>query len=140
MPASIKGKIGRTLGAITLLTAMGLSLGGCKEVENPYRNLTGTVYSITQQDLGYIDNGGLSPINLSVPITFLEIESQGETYEFILAGPHSIKQGETLEIVYLVDSEVTGAEIKDRFFGEGSILSPHVRFTVDGYVYSWDKK
>jgi len=71
-------------------------------------------------------------------------ESEGKEYLFILAGPHNLKQGDSVDLDYLVDTEVTGEEIWERFYPGRSmgkvIIPPDVTFKVDGHVNSFRKK
>ncbi len=134
----------QTLGAIVLAGA--LALGGCgkEEPKLEYRNIKGNVYQLDQRELIYGDNQGFgSGKNIPVPITFLGIEAEGKKYQIILAGPHNLKQGDSVDLDYLVDNEVTGTEIWGRFYpqrADGRLITmPNVRFKADGYASAWKK-
>ena len=136
----------KTLGTIVLAGALALS--GCRE-DKPkpkpeYKNIKGDVYQLDQRELIYGDNQGFAAgKNIPVPITFLGIESEGRKYQIILAGPHNLKQGDSVDLDYLVDNEVTGREIWGRFYPErasGDLMTmPDVRFKADGYASVWKK-
>lgn len=131
-----------------------IALGGCrpvKEAAKPeYRNVAGKVYQLDQRELIYGDNQGWgSGKNIPVPITFLGVEAEGKKYRIILTGPHNLKQGDSVNLDYLVDNEVSGTEIWNRFYPERacpeeapswSITEPNVRFKADGYATAWAKE
>jgi len=136
----------KTLGSIVLAGA--IALGGCsnkEETKPEYRNVVGKVYQLDQQELIYGDNHGFgSGKNIPVPITFLGVEVEGKKYQIILTGPHNLKQGNSVDLDYLVDNEVTGIEIWNRFYPERAnsylITKPNVRFKADGYATAWKKE
>jgi len=137
--------IKKTLGSIVLAGA--IALGGCSE-DKPkpeYRNVAGQVYQSDRQELIYVDNQGFgSGKNIPVPVTFLGVEAEGKKYQIILAGPHNLKQEDSVDLDYLVDNEVTGTEIWNRFYPERAnshlVTEPNVRFKADGYATAWKKK
>ena len=135
-------KFKKTLGSIVLAGA--IALGGCsyKEANPEYRNVAGKVYQSDQQELIYRNKR--SDKNISVPITFLGVETKGKKYQIILVGPHNLKEGDSVNLDYLVDTEVTGKEIWNRFFLERTdvqfVTEPNVRFKTDGYARAWKKE
>lgn len=138
-------RIKQTLGTIVLAGA--LALGGCeKEEPKPeYRNIKGNVCQLDQRELIYGDNRGFgSGKNIPVPITFLGIEAEGKKYQIILAGPHNLKQGDSVDLDYLVDNEVTGREIWRKFYSQRAdfklMTIPDARFRADGYASAWKKQ
>jgi hypothetical protein len=133
----------RTLGLIAL--AGTLALAGCSELEPEYRNISGRVCQLDQQELIYVDSAGLgSSNNIPVPITFLGVEAEDREYQMILAGPHNLQPEDFVELDYLVDTEVTGTDIWQRAYPKRRncihIHGPNVKFKTDGYVTAWKKE
>jgi hypothetical protein len=135
----------KTLGSIVLAGA--IALGGCTgdKSKPEYRNVAGKVYQSDQQELIYGDNQGFGGgKNIPVPVTFLGVEAEGKKYQIILAGPHNLKEGDSVNLDYLVDDEVTGKEIWSRFYPERAdgrlVTVPNVRFKTDGYATVWKKE
>ena len=135
----------KTLGSIILAGA--IALRGCSE-DKPkpeYGNVAGQVYQLYQQELVYGDNQGYgSGKNIPIPVTFLGVEAEGKKYQIILAGPHNLRQGDSIDLDYLVDNEVTGKEIWSRFYpsrANGRLMTiPDVRFKANGYATAWKKE
>lgn len=136
----------KTLGSIVLAGA--IALGGCSnnpETKPEYKEVVGKIYQLDQRELIYEDNQGFgSGENIPVPITFLGIEAEGKKYQIILTGPHNLEKGDSVDLDYLVDKDVTGKEIWSRFYpqrADGRLMTiPNVDFKVDGYATSYKKE
>jgi len=136
--------IKKTLGSIVLAGA--LVFGGCskEEAKPEYKNVTGKIYQLDQQELIYVHHGFGSSNNIPIPITFLGVEAESKKYQIILTGPHNLKQGDSIGLDYLIDNEVTATEIWNRFYPEkvnsSLIKAPNVKFKADGYATAWKKE
>jgi hypothetical protein len=126
-----------TIGAILLVRYPNKS-------KSEHRNIVGEVFQVDKEELIYVDTKGFgSSNNIYIPVTFLGVGAEGKKYQIILTGSHNLKQGDSIDLDYLVDNEVTGTEILKRFYPKewsyAGISKPDVRFKVDGYVTAWKK-
>jgi hypothetical protein len=141
----------------SMILAGVIAFGGCSEEAKPkkpdeYRRVAGKVCQSDREELIYGDRVALgSAKNIPVPITFLGVEAEGKKHQIILTGPHNLRQGDFVCLDYLVDNEVTGTEIWNRYYPESwnryypersssLYITPNVRFKVDGYATVWRKE
>ncbi len=140
----MRKKIGWMILISIILVAIGFTTA-CQKEDIPTLNttpaITGTITSIEERELYYEDDSGLgSGKMVCIPITFLEVQEGEQLKSFILAGPHTLKIQNTVQLTYRIDNEVTGKEIWRKYYGGfHDITHPRVRFQVDGYVLSWKK-
>jgi hypothetical protein len=143
-------KITTALGSIALGTIL---LTSCKlsdilnEEPIQTKEIKGRVYNVSDTHLIYDDSRGLgSGKTIPIPISFVELKNLGSgpfPYIFVLAGPHNLEKEDRIELDYIVDSEITGKEIWDRYYPDrrssDKISSPNVSYQGNGYIVSWKK-
>ena len=130
---------------MVMLSVIASGAIACRPEEPSLLTTTGTVVSLEERELYYQDNQGFgSGKIIPVPITFLELKEGEQVKKYLLAGPYILKEGDNVQLTYLVDNEVTGWEIWNRYYPERAncrlIDAPAVRFKVDGYVMDWETK
>ncbi len=80
-----------------------------------------------------------------IPVSLLEIKATDKTYHLVLPGEHNLKNGDGVNLDYLVDNEVTPSEIWNMCFPTTireyfHSSSRPVAFKADGVVTNYRKK